>query len=127
MNRHERRRRGKVNRLAIPRGDSDVLVRLMEDKLQPSDRKRFIRVELYSHRRVAVGRLKSQSDIYPWECGTEAEFERKIEAIAGTMAENQNEVYHDNHEPSEVARAAKEAYREMKMYHRIYMVPTPAE
>ena len=124
MNRHERRHAAKLGRSPLLKTESKVTVRLMEDQMMPEGRRRFIRVELYSHRRVATGALKSQADVFPWECSSESEFERKIETIAGTMAENQCENYGDNHDPSECARRAKEAYRELKMDQQLHIAPS---
>lgn len=67
--------------------------------------KYFIRVRLSSKRKIFAGVVWTQADV---------EFDRditkKIEAAGGALAEEQNEKHADNHDPSDCARAAKEAW-----------------
>lgn len=69
----------------------------------------FIRVRIQSKKPVTLGEAV-------WTQG-EVEFDRqlekKIEALGGALAEIQNEKLGDTHEPSDCARAAKEAWRKL--------------
>jgi hypothetical protein len=103
---------------------SIVNVRLMEDKTRPVGRRRFIRVEVESSRKLAVGGvLKKQADIFPHECHSEGEFERKIMVLAGAMAEMLDEQYGEGHDPSECVKMAREGYRELRMDGLMYEAP----
>lgn len=94
---------------------SVVHVRLMEDRTRPASLRRFIRVEVESTRKLATGGiLKKQADIFPNECRSEAEFERKIEVLAGTMAAMLDGEYGEGHDPRECERQAREAWKELK-------------
>lgn len=100
-----------VHKVKTTDKQNNIHVKLMADGVTGV---RFIRVEVTSAIIVAVGRAKSQVDIYPSEVSSEADFRKKIVAAAGAMAERQCEKYGDNHDPAEVARMAGEAWDELK-------------
>lgn len=47
----------------------------------------------------------------------DSRIERNVEIVGGALAEYQNELYRDNHNPDEVARIAKETFREVMIEH----------
>ena len=75
---------------------------------------RFIRVELTSNKLVQIGVLKSQADLYPDRFGSEHAFAQAIRTAGAGLAEYQCVKYHDRHDPSSCAKAAYEAWTELK-------------
>lgn len=90
---------------------SRIVVKLMKDT---DTNRRFIRVEIVSHSLLATGKLKSQIDLYPDEVGSERDFEKRIEVSAATLAEHQCQKYGDKHDPASCAKAALDAWRDLK-------------
>lgn len=115
--RHMQRRRlsSTARKLSLVRADTKVTVSLLQDSSRPITYQRFIRVQVYAQRPGMVGQLKRQFDLFPHQHGSEREFERSIEIIAAGMATDMCLLYGENHDPSEVAKKAREAYRELRM------------
>lgn len=97
---------------------SDVRVQLRESDGEDGERPgRFIRVVLYSRKVVPgqpYGRHKSYRDIYPQDFGSESDMRREVENTGGALAEYQCENYGDAHDPEECAKAALEAFEELR-------------
>lgn len=97
---------------------SDVRAQLRESDGMDGDRPgRFVRVILYSRKSVPgqpLGRHKSHVDLYPEDYGSEDDFKRAVEVSGGALAEYQCESYGDRHDPEQCARAAVEAYEQLR-------------
>lgn len=70
----------------------------------------FLRVRLESKRLAAAGKIWQHADLE-----FDRNIEKRVEAAGGALAEEQNELHFDKHDPSECARAAKEAWRKLAM------------
>lgn len=78
--------------------------------LQRPNRTRFFQVLVRSH---VKPHLKKIGELEDTTHGSEKKLAQKIGVLAGAMAEQLCEEYKDDVEPSNVARAAMEAFREM--------------